>query len=79
MSDHRRVAAPSGPTGSRATGDGRPIAYLVCRSLATAAEIASCDKATTIYRDRVALLAVDRDGGRWRIHVMTEPWAAPAA
>lgn len=36
-------------------------------------------RATTIYRDRVVLLAVDHDGGRWRIHVMTEPWAAPAA
>ena len=59
------------------TGD--HMAYLVCRSLATEAEIASCDKTTTIYRDRVVLLAVDHDGGRWRIHVMTEPWAAPAA
>ncbi|HSJ45543.1 MAG TPA: hypothetical protein VK923_12735 [Euzebyales bacterium] len=57
---------------------GEHIAYLVCRSLVTEAEIASCDKASTVYRDRVALLAVDRDGGRWRIHVMSEPWAAPA-
>jgi hypothetical protein len=58
------------------TGD--HIAYLVCRSLTTEAEIVACEQASTIYRDRVSLLAVDRDGGRWRIHVMTEPWAVPA-
>ena len=45
------------------TGD--HIAYLVCRSLAAEAEIVSWDKATTLYRDRVSLLAVTAtaDGG----------------
>ena len=53
------------------------LAYLIRRSLATEAEVASVDKAHTVYRDRIGLSVVDTDGARWRLHIMREPWARP--
>ena len=53
-------------------------AYLVTRALGAEADIASVSRAHTVYRDRIALSVVDTDGDRWRIHVLREPWSAPA-
>jgi len=78
----RRCARRSRPTCGRSPPDLRrrdardrrrgAVDDLAYRSLTAEADIASCDKSTTIYPDRVALVAVERDGGRWRFHVLRD-------
>ncbi|HSJ44976.1 MAG TPA: hypothetical protein VK923_09875 [Euzebyales bacterium] len=54
------------------------LAYLVSRSLTAEHDVASVSRAHTVYKDRIALSVVDTDGDRWRIHILREPWSAPA-
>ena len=51
---------------------------LLIRSLTAEHEVADVHRSHTVYRDRVAVTVVDVDGDRWRLHVLREPWAAPA-
>ena len=62
---------------------GRPVNVdrlvdLIIRSLTAENAIVDVHRSHTVYNDRVALSVVDTDGDRWRIHILREPWSAPA-
>jgi hypothetical protein len=46
---------------------------LIVAILGAHIDIAEAHPVRTIYTDRVALAAEDKDGHRWRIHIIREP------
>jgi hypothetical protein len=50
------------------------LVELVIRSLTAEHEVADVHRGHSSYTDRVPLVVVDRDGARWRVLVMVEPW-----
>ena len=54
------------------------LVELVIRSLAEEHDIVDVHLGRSSYPDRVPLVVVDRDGDRWRVYVLREPWSAPA-
>ena len=54
------------------------LVELVISALTAENQVADVHRSHTVYRDRVAVTVVDVDGDRWRLHILREPWAAPA-